>query len=307
MFRLGQIRFLAIFLSLVTVLSMAAVDTAEARRFGGGFGGFGNRGTRTYQTVPPTKTSPSVTAPVQKPIGNTATPAQTRSTGVNTGLFGGGLMRGLFLGGLFGLFLGTGFGGFGGVFSLLFQLLLVGGVLWLLFGRRRVVAAGGPSQGAPPLGGYGAPGRAKASPYSGAGRAASTPIEVSSSDLDTFEDRLKDVQDAYSRGDEARLARLTTPEVFRHLKGELQDLADRGLRNEVLDVRMLGGSVAEAWREGRREFATVAMRYESRDVMRERATGRIVSGSDAPTETTEVWTFMRETGAEWLLSAMQPA
>ncbi|MBN9000420.1 MAG: TIM44-like domain-containing protein, partial [Rhizobiales bacterium] len=64
--------------------------------------------------------------------------------------------------------------------------------------------------------------------------------------------------------------------------------------------------LAEAWREGDTDFATVAMRYESRDVMRDRASGDIVSGDSAkPTETTEIWTFSRRTGEEWKLSAIQ--
>ena len=44
------------------MFSVVAVDTAEARRGGS----FGSRGTRTYQTVPATPTSPGITAPVQR-------------------------------------------------------------------------------------------------------------------------------------------------------------------------------------------------------------------------------------------------
>jgi predicted lipid-binding transport protein (Tim44 family) len=50
------------------------------------------------------------------------------------------------------------------------------------------------------------------------------------------------------------------------------------------------------------------LHYSSRDVTRERATGKIVDGdADQPTETTELWTFTRQKGAVWKLSAIQQA
>jgi predicted lipid-binding transport protein (Tim44 family) len=100
----------------------------------------------------------------------------------------------------------------------------------------------------------------------------------------------------------------TTPEVMSYFAEELSQNATRGLRNEVSDVRLLQGDLAEAWREGERDYATVAMRYESRDVMRERESGRIVSGEpERPSETTEIWTFTRAPGEPWKLAAIQEA
>lgn len=299
MFASGSFRLFAIFLSLLTTFSMVTVDTAEARRGGS----MGSRGTRTFQTVPATKTSPNVTAPV-----NNTTAAPTARSGApnatqpRSGFFGGGLMQGLFFGGLFGLFLGHGFGGFGGVFSLFFQILLVGGLLWFFFGRRRFAAAGGPASGPRPNS-YGA------SPFQGRtnGSTATQKFEVSSRDLDLFERRLHDIQAAYSYEDHNGLRHMTTPEMMGYFSAELSDNATRGVRNEVIDVKMLGGSVAEVWREGSRDYATVAMRYESRDVTRERSSGRIVSGSEDLTETAEIWTFVRDNGGDWKLSAIQEA
>lgn len=314
MFASGKIRFLAVLLSLVTVFSVATVDMAEARRGGS----FGSRGTRTFQTVPSTNTSPNATAPVNRTMTNQQSTQRNTATPISQrpgGLFGGGLLQGLFLGGLFGLFLGHGFGGFGGIFSLLFQFLLIGGLLWFFFGRRRMAPAGGPMAGGPASGPNmgGNPfqrhdGQQRPNPFGGVGgRAASSNLDVSNRDLDIFEERLAAVQDAFSREDYGALRAITTPEMMGYLSEELGENASRGLRNEVFDVKMLGGSVAEAWREGDRDFATVAMRYESRDVTRERATGRIVSGDEALTETTEVWTFVRERGGDWKLSAIQDA
>jgi predicted lipid-binding transport protein (Tim44 family) len=39
----------------------------------------------------------------------------------------------------------------------------------------------------------------------------------------------------------------------------------------------------------------------------ERASGRVVDGSDTPQEVTEVWTFARRPGSDWELSAIQQA
>jgi predicted lipid-binding transport protein (Tim44 family) len=73
-------------------------------------------------------------------------------------------------------------------------------------------------------------------------------------------------------------------------------------------VKLLQGDVAESWREQGREYATVAMRFGLRDWTTDRATGRVVEGDpDRPTEATEVWTFVRPRGGNWLLSAIQRA
>ncbi|RYE80907.1 MAG: hypothetical protein EOP19_18530 [Hyphomicrobiales bacterium] len=304
---------------MLTVFSVATIDTAEARRGGS----FGSRGTRTMQTVPSTNTSPNATAPVNRTMTNqqstqqrnSATPIAQRPGG----LFGGGLLQGLFLGGLFGLFLGHGFGGMGGMLSLLFQFALIGGLLWFIFGRRRMAAAGGPASGPNPANGNGLggnpfarnDGQPAANPFSGRGTggraAAQASYEVSNTDLDLFEGRLAELQDAFSREDYGALRAITTPEMMGYLSEELGSNASQGVRNEVYDVKMLGGSVAEAWREGDTDYATVAMKYESRDVTRERATGKIVAGDEGLTETTEIWTFVRERGGDWKLSAIQDA
>ncbi len=318
MFASGKFRFLAVLLSLVTIFSVATVDMAEARRGGS----FGSRGTRTFQTVPSTNTSPNATAPVNRTMTNQqAAQPRNATTPISQrpgGLFGGGLLQGLFLGGLFGMFLGHGFGGFGGMLSLLFQVALIGGVLWFLFGRRRRMAtpAGAPGGSGNGMGLGGNPfarhddGQQNANPFQRRGGAAPTQgnsYEVTSADLDIFETRLADVQAAFSREDYGALRAVTTPEMMGYLSEELGSNASQGVRNEVFDVKMLGGSVAEAWREGDDTYVTVAMKYESRDVTRDRASGRIVSGDDSLTETTEIWTFVREGRGEWKLSAIQDA
>ena len=70
-------------------------------------------------------------------------------------------------------------------------------------------------------------------------------------------------------------------------------------------MKLLQGDAAESWREGNTEYCTVAMRYSLKDEYLDRNTGRVVEGG--PDEATEVWTFMRTRGGNWILSAIQQA
>jgi predicted lipid-binding transport protein (Tim44 family) len=132
-------------------------------------------------------------------------------------------------------------------------------------------------------------------------------IGITEDDLDSFERLLAEIQAAFAREDYAGLRERCTPEIVSFLSEELSQNAVSGVRNDVSAVRLLQGDVAGAWREGDLEYATVAMRYESVDVMRDRETRRIVSGEATPAETTEIWTFVRPFGGDWKLSAIQDA
>jgi predicted lipid-binding transport protein (Tim44 family) len=77
--------------------------------------------------------------------------------------------------------------------------------------------------------------------------------------------------------------------------------------NTVTDVRLESGDLAQAWAEGGREYATAAMRFSMIDVTRD-ASGRVIDGSLLEHVTaTELWTFVRSSGGQWILSAIQQA
>ena len=87
-----------------------------------------------------------------------------------------------------------------------------------------------------------------------------------------------------------------------------QDLGQnraRNVVNKVSDVKLLQGDLAEAWREGETDYATVALRFALTDKTLDRNTGAVVAGSEQPGEATEIWTFARRPGAGWELSAIQ--
>jgi predicted lipid-binding transport protein (Tim44 family) len=97
-----------------------------------------------------------------------------------------------------------------------------------------------------------------------------------------------------------------TPEMVSYFAEELADNASRGVINRVTDVKLLQGDLADAWREGGHDYATVAKQFGLTDTTVDRATGNTVEGG-TPDEVTELWTFVRVRGGAWLLSAIQQA
>jgi predicted lipid-binding transport protein (Tim44 family) len=179
-------------------------------------------------------------------------------------------------------------------------------VRWLLrmFRGPSPLYAGGPAMFAPG-GGMGGP--MGGGPMMGGGRRGGVPIAIAPADYQAFEQLLVAVQAAWSAHDVNHLSALLTPEMLRYLGEQLAAQTSRGVRNTVTDVRLLQGDLAEAWAEGGRDYATVAMRFQMVDATYDQA-GRVVDGS--PTEhvvATEVWTFVRVAGGRWILSAIQQA
>jgi predicted lipid-binding transport protein (Tim44 family) len=233
------------------------------------------------------------------------------------GLFGGGFLGSLaagFIGaGLFGLLFGHGvFGGLGGLvslFGLIFQLGLIAFIamwVWRWFQSRNEPAyAGGGSMyrdnsSNNPLGGMGGLGGTAAGASTGQ---RSDDVGIGNADYDAFERLLGNIQTAYGNEDLNALRTHATPEMVSYFSEDLAQNASRGVVNRVSGVKLLQGDLAEAWREGGTDYATVAMRYEINDTMVERASGRVIEGG--PEEVVESWTFRRTAGGPWMLSAIQ--
>jgi predicted lipid-binding transport protein (Tim44 family) len=228
---------------------------------------------------------------------------------------GGGFMSGL-LGGLIGAGIGGmlfghgmfgGIGGFSGIIGLLLQIALVVFVVRWLFRR-----FAGPSTGVPFMAGLGVGNpMPQAMNFGNSGRssgppaAANTAVALSQADFAAFEQNLQAIQAAWSTQDLTALRRLVTPEMVSYFNEQLSEQASRGVRNIVSDVHLLKGDLSEAWVEGGRQYATVAMRFSMIDVTRDGA-GHVVDGSLTEHVTaTEFWTFMRVGGGNWVLSAIQ--
>lgn len=319
-------------IALVAGALILVPAVAEARPGGGK--GFGSRGTRTYSAPPSTNTAPTGAQPFQRSTAPTPSPsmagpaagaaaaqaarpsmARNLMMGVGAGLLGAGL---------FGLLSGSGFfsglASLAGMFGFLLQIALIGGAIWLAlrFFRRRaepqLAGAGAPlgreayqpqpqSQAAPRMGGLGGLGGGAA-----AAPVRAVPIQLAGEDFSSFERLLGEINTAYSNEDQAGLRERVTEEMFGYFSGDMAENAGKGLVDRVSDVKLLQGDLAEAWREGEAEYATVAMRFSLINVLTERATGRVVDGNpNVPQEVTEHWTFLRERGGPWKLSGIQQA
>lgn len=302
-------------LAAVAVAALAlAPGLAEAKAGGGS--SMGSRGMRTYSAPPSTNTAPFAAAPMERSMtprsapnpgfaGSNAAPgyAPARSG------FGSGLLGGLLGVGIGSMLFGGGNGFFGGgggfgIIGLILQfalLFFVGRWLLRMFtGGRQPSFAGMPRMGQPapmsPMGGMGG---------GMGGRPAAPSVTVSPGDFQAFEQNLQAVQSAWSAQDVRALGQLTTPEMLSYFNEQLSEQTSRGVRNTVSDVRLEQGDLSEAWSEGSREYATVAMKFSARDVTQDSA-GRVVDGDpNTRTLTTELWTFVRAPGGRWLLSAIQ--
>ncbi|MBB3017888.1 putative lipid-binding transport protein (Tim44 family) [Microvirga lupini] len=334
-----------VMIALAAALVFAG-SAAEAR-VGRGSGGFGSRGARTYTPPPATRTAPEAAAPIQRSqipnqgpnVTRPGTPAPNVAQPRRFG-FGTGLMAGLFGAGLLGLLFGNGFfGGLGGLASILGLLLQVGLVVLLVsfamkwFRRRQEPSYAGqgyarnmggsvPPTGGQPMGdglsgGLGGLGAGLGGAMGGLGgrsqQSQARPgvrdeIGIGERDYAEFERGLVEMQDAYSREDVAKLWMIATPEMAGYIQEELNDNTARGVVNKLSNVRLNQGDLSEAWREGATDYATVAMRFGITDVMVDRASGRVVEGDpNKVEEATELWTFRRDQGGPWKVSAIQQA
>jgi predicted lipid-binding transport protein (Tim44 family) len=295
---------------------------ADAR--GGGGASAGSRGTRTYQSAPPTQTAPGArpaqqgTTQAQRPAASPMNPAQARPSWFQRNPFMSGLIGGLVGAGLIGMLFGGGF--FGGgldmtmLLGLLLQVALIGGVIWLVMRLLRGRAspqpgyamAGASAMGNGPLSRESLDMPTGGSGHSAAPRGGRDELGITPTDLGEFERLLGVVQGAWTNRDLGALRRHLTPEMAEHFSDGLAADAQRGVVNKVEQVKLEQGDVAESWAESDTRYATVAMRWSALDYDMRQSDGAIVAGSNTHrSDATEVWTFRSDRRGPWVLSAIQ--
>ena len=208
--------------------------------------------------------------------------------GLAAGFLGAGLLGMLFGGGMF-----SGLGGLSSIIGLMLQIGLIIIVVRLAMSwwQRRHTPASAYAGGTCASRGGPAPRPASAPAWALGSDRASAPLEIQPADYEAFERLLGEIQAAWSNEDVAKLHTLATPEMVSYFSKDLEENKARNDVNKVSDVKLLQGDLAEAWREGETDYASVAMRFSLVDKTLERTTGRVVAGSDTPVEVTEVWTF----------------
>jgi predicted lipid-binding transport protein (Tim44 family) len=309
----GIVQAIAVVLSLALPL-MLAMSSADAR-IGGGVSS-GSRGARTFSAPPSTSTAPGMAQPFNRTMTQPGSPGGFGAPAARGGFFNrpgmgmlGGLAAGFLGAGLLGMLFGGGmFGGLGGLSSIFGLILQIGLIIIVVrlamswWQRRHTPASAYAGAAAAP----GAASSFRSGTGFGLG-SGSAPLEILPADYQAFERLLSEIQAAWSNEDIARLHTLATPEMVSYFTGDLDKNKARNVINKVSDTRLLQGDLAEAWREGDTDYASVAMRFSLVDKTIDRASGRLVEGSEQPSEVTEVWTFLRPRGANWELSAIQQA
>jgi predicted lipid-binding transport protein (Tim44 family) len=318
----GIVRTIALMMAVAVPLAIT-IEAADARVGGGGSSG--SRGSRTYSAPPSTTTAPGSAQPMNRSFtqpGSPAAGAPAAGAASKGGFFNrpgmgmlGGLAAGFLGAGLLGMLFGGGlFSGLGSLSSIIGLLLQVGLIIIVVrlamsWWQRRHAPASAYATG--PAAGTGGPAEGPGAETSfrsgmGFGLGSNQPaLEIQPADYEAFERLLGEVQAAWSNEDVAKLHTLATPEMVSYFSKDLEENKARNDVNKVSDVKLLQGDLAEAWREGETDYASVAMRFSLVDKTLERTTGRVVAGSEAPIEATEVWTFARRRGSDWELSAIQ--
>jgi predicted lipid-binding transport protein (Tim44 family) len=310
----GLVKTMALVLSLAlpTVLAVSAADA----RVGGGYSS-GSRGSRTFSAPPSTSTAPGTASPFNRTVTQPGYGGGYNNPARGGGLFnrfGGGMLGGLaagFLGaGLLGMLFGgglfSGLGGFASILGLILQIVLIVFVARMAMAwwqRRNQPAYAGATPSSPD----GQQNFRSTMGFGGFGGSNAPPLQIQSADYEAFERLLGEIQTAWSNEDVGRLRLSTSPEMASYFERDLEQNQARGVVNRVTGTKLLQGDLAETWREGDADYATVALRFSIVDTTIDRASGRVVEGSEQPVQVTEIWTFCRHPGGDWQLSAIQQA
>jgi len=134
---------------------------------------------------------------------------------------------------------------------------------------------------------------------------------VGDADLNAFQSIHSAVQEAWGGPISAGLRQAMTPENAELFLRGTDPHTARGVQNIVSDVSLFEGEISESWDRGR-----PAIRHRLSAVERDDYVARLgrspgdphylVSGDPkTPSESEEVWTFVRRSGGNWLLSAIQ--
>ncbi len=311
-------------LLVVAAVTALAVPVEVWARAGGG-GSLGSRGSRSYSSPSRTYRSPSA-PPTSSPSPSTRSAPTPLSQPSPVGGFwrsmAGGILGGI-LGGM--LFRGMGFagdGGFGGGFGL-FDLLLLGGIGYLIYRmvRRRQpveeLATGSYHAVSPEAYEVGAAATVAEPPLLGPedrerGLAHLRQMDPGFDEAGFVEwgtDTFFRIQAAWMRKDLDGLKPVLTEEMQDIFRKQLEEARAKGQMNRLENITVRSAVLTEMWQEKGLDYATVHFLANLLDYTVDEATGKVVSGSNLePVKFEEFWTWVRPVGPNpWRLSAINQA
>jgi predicted lipid-binding transport protein (Tim44 family) len=232
--------------------------------------------------------------------------------GIAGGLLGGMLFRSLGFGGMGG----GGWGGGGGIG--IFEILLIGGILFFLYrfikSRREAAQSG---QNVYSMNDYREP-----APY----QAAAQPVVSAADDMaagishirqfdpsfdeQRFCDQVMDIffkiQGAWMNRDLSPAGSLLTAEVRRTLQNDVDRLIREKRINRLENIAVRNVEIVEAWQESGQDYLTTLIYANLLDYTTDDTSGSVVEGSKTePVKFEEYWTFTRSVGNnQWQLSAI---
>jgi len=307
----------------VAVLVLAVfVWTADTWARAGGGKSTGSRGSRSWSSP---EAGPSAPSSSRQAVPSSAVPQpMPQRSGWMSGLMGG--IMGFALGGLLGsmLFGGLGGGLFNGIGLL--EILLIGGLLYMIFAylrrRQQPVPAGSY--------GYASPQRPETPSWPSESMDAGTATRaVSESDRDrgirhirhmdsafdlvsfihTASESFFTIQSAWMARNMGPVRDFMTPAMYEQMQEDCDRLRAERRINRLENIAVRYTEVTEAWQESGQDFVTARILASLLDYTVEEGTQRVLEGSRTdPVQCEEYWTFTRSVGPHpWQLSAVQQA
>ncbi len=312
------------FVLIMFGLSLALETSAWARAGGGGSSG--SRGSRSFSSpAMPSRpsASPSPTRPSNPGYGAPGATPYPSSPGYSRSPFWSGVAGGV-AGGLLGsmLFGGRsyayGMGGFGGSGIGLFELIIIGLLIYFgirLFRRRRVVEdsyyySSGQESG-PGYGAYSDPGAMPPPQLDEVSRGfeeirRSDPYFTEESFKETAEDLFFRIQAAWMNRSLEGVENMVTPDMNAYFIGEFEKMKKFGTINRLENIAVRKVEPSEVWHESGKDFVTVFFTANLLDYTVDELTGQVVQGDKLnPVKFQEFWTFSRSRGThQWQLTAI---
>ena len=307
---------LVVIFSLMALLAGTTLAAVNAEARAGGGASLGSRGSRSYSQP---------LSPSSQPGQSQFAPQPFSPSPYQSPMPGGGFLRNMaggLVGGMLGgmLFRSLGFGGMGGGFGGgigLFEIILIGGIIYLVFrmmkGRSDEAS---PYQNPSTSGGYYEPEaqRPVMAASNTAGDLAAGLSHIRQMDPGFDEQRFPDVamdiffkiQGAWMNRDLGGVNQLLTQEMRRIFQEDIDRLLREHRVNRLENIAVRKVEISEAWQESGQDYITALIYANLLDYTTDDASGQVVEGSKSvPVKFEEFWTFTRPVGNnQWQLSGI---